>query len=409
MHVPNIDPVPSAPAVEPPPLPTNLRLVPVITPLAGLVIKGLLLTIVTLGFYRFWYKTALRRYYWNNTTLAGDGFEYTGTGKELFVGFLIGIAIMLPLYFAVSFIGILGGTVLGPILAGVLASLITPAVVLILAYRGRRYRLARTRYYGVRFHQTGSGTGYLLRTVKWLILTALTLGILVPYLRRALERYKIENTWYGSAQGSFASPVKPLMKIWLVLWFGALFVVFLSIGAPILFSAGMTAAGGVLTALLPFFGLILWGVWVHYRVSEFRLFLSGTQFAGIKLESDLTTRSVIWVQVRYGLILLAVVAVPMGLSIVAALNAQYSPAMVGGLEAFLTGPLGGTTSALLTFGVFLLFALATEIILRRRLWQLRAQSVTVGNLGVLDQIIQQAGTETSGVGDAFDTGFDVAG
>lgn len=408
MNVPNITPVPATPVAEPT-LPTNLRLIPVLAPLAGLVIKGLLLTIVTLGFYRFWYKTALRRYYWNNTTLAGDGFEYTGTGKELFVGFLIGIAIVLPLYFAVTLVSIFGGALLGPILAAVLTSGIAPAVFLMLAYRGRRYRLARTRYYGVRFHQTGSGMGYLLRTVKWLILTALTLGILVPYLRRALERYKIENTWYGSAQGSFAAPVKPLMKIWLVLWSGALLVVFLSIGAPILYSSGMTALGGALTALLPFLGLALWGVWVHYRVCEFRLFLAGTQFAGITLESDLRTRSVIWAQVRYGLILLAIVAVPIGLSVMTAIKAQFSPAMGSGLETFLTGPLGGTLSALLAFGAFVLFALVTEILLRRRLWQLRAQSVTVGNLGALDRIIQQAGSETGGVGDAFDTGFDVAG
>lgn len=56
-----------------------------------LFIKNLLLTIITLGIYRFWAKTRVRRYLWSHTSLFGDRFEYTGTGKELFLGFLIAL------------------------------------------------------------------------------------------------------------------------------------------------------------------------------------------------------------------------------------------------------------------------------------------------------------------------------
>src|SRR4051794_33119066 len=55
----------------------------------GIFIVNLLLSIVTLGFYRFWGKTRMRRYVWSRVSLSGDPFEYTGTGGELFVGFLI--------------------------------------------------------------------------------------------------------------------------------------------------------------------------------------------------------------------------------------------------------------------------------------------------------------------------------
>jgi len=47
------------------------------------------LTIVTLGFYRFWARTRIRKYMWSHVEFEGSRFEYTGTAKELFYGFLI--------------------------------------------------------------------------------------------------------------------------------------------------------------------------------------------------------------------------------------------------------------------------------------------------------------------------------
>ena len=60
-------------------------------------IKNLLLSIITLGIFRFWGKTRIRRYLWSHTSLAGDRFEYTGTGGELFIGFIIVMVALLEL------------------------------------------------------------------------------------------------------------------------------------------------------------------------------------------------------------------------------------------------------------------------------------------------------------------------
>ena len=65
--------------------------------LVGIVVKNLVLTVITLGIYRFWARTRLRRYFWSNITISGEPLEYTGTGRELFVGFLIALAVLLPL------------------------------------------------------------------------------------------------------------------------------------------------------------------------------------------------------------------------------------------------------------------------------------------------------------------------
>lgn len=405
MRIPTIqravDETPPAPQATA--MPAVERLVPVAAPLAGLVVKGTLLTIFTLGIYRFWYRTALRRYYWHNTTLAGDGFEYTGTGKELFVGFLIALAIFVPLYLVVTLIGLFGGQVLGPILSTILGTIIVPAVVQMLIYRARRYRLTRTRYRGVRFHQSGSGTAYLLRTVKWLILTALTLGILLPYFRRALERYKIENTWYGSAQGAFSAPVKPLMKSWLLFWFLTLITIgMIGSGGALSMSTG---GGSLMLVLLGFAVLLsLPFAWVNYRVIEFQAFVGGTSFGDITFASDLNGGSVIWIWVRYYLILLGI-----GLGAVLlgwALGLGPKPFMQPDPAQILSEGIAGV--GILAVGG-MLAVLTTEILFRRRLWVLRAASVSVTNLAALDRIVQTAGQDATGVGEAFDSGFDIAG
>ncbi|MCY4396908.1 MAG: DUF898 family protein, partial [Rhodospirillaceae bacterium] len=49
---------------------------------------NLALSILTLGIYRFWGRTRIRRYVWSQTSLLGEPLEYTGRGIELFLGFL---------------------------------------------------------------------------------------------------------------------------------------------------------------------------------------------------------------------------------------------------------------------------------------------------------------------------------
>src|ERR1041385_4249841 len=62
-----------------------------------LLVRGACLLFVTLGIYRFWLATDVRRFLWSNTEIAGDGLEYIGTARELLLGFLIAIALLVPL------------------------------------------------------------------------------------------------------------------------------------------------------------------------------------------------------------------------------------------------------------------------------------------------------------------------
>lgn len=57
--------------------------------LAMLLVRNLLLSLATLGIYRFWAKTRVRGFVWRHVKLLGEPLEYLGSGTELLVGFLI--------------------------------------------------------------------------------------------------------------------------------------------------------------------------------------------------------------------------------------------------------------------------------------------------------------------------------
>jgi uncharacterized membrane protein YjgN (DUF898 family) len=58
-------------------------------PLFGLAFRTGLPTVLTQGNYRFWGKTRIRQYIWSSARVGEDTLEFTGTGPEKFLGFLV--------------------------------------------------------------------------------------------------------------------------------------------------------------------------------------------------------------------------------------------------------------------------------------------------------------------------------
>jgi len=152
-----------------------------------LVARGAALLMFTLGIYRFWLTTDIRRFLWSNTELAGESFEYTGIARELLLGFLIAIAILVPLYTAFFLLTLAGGPT-GELISAI-AFLLLTLLGQYAVYRARRYRLTRTIYRGVRFHQTGSAWRYAVCALFWWGLILLTLGLAFPFAQSRLERF----------------------------------------------------------------------------------------------------------------------------------------------------------------------------------------------------------------------------
>src|ERR1700676_5446020 len=93
-------------APPPPPLPAALSFSGDRGEFHRLVTRGALLELVTVGFYRFWLATDIRRHLWSHTSIDGDAAEYTGRGKELLIGFLIAMAVIVPVYLAYFLAGL---------------------------------------------------------------------------------------------------------------------------------------------------------------------------------------------------------------------------------------------------------------------------------------------------------------
>ena len=127
--------------------------------------RGALLELVTLGFYRFWLATDMRRHLWSNTAVGGDAAEYTGTAKELLIGFLFALAILAPIYLVYFLIGLEAERLQA--FASVPLGLFFYLFAQFAIYRARRYRLTRTVWRGVRFWMTGSGVSYAWRAGLW--------------------------------------------------------------------------------------------------------------------------------------------------------------------------------------------------------------------------------------------------
>jgi len=166
-----------------------------------LMIRGALLLMVTLGIYRFWLATDMRRFLWSNSEISGDGLEYTGTPLELLLGFLFAVTLLVPLY-GVFFVAALDLGLLGQ-LSGILAFLLLAFLGQFAIYRARRYRLTRTVYRGIRFRQTGSAWRYAVCAVFWWAMIILTLGLAYPWAQARLEQFKMDNTFYGDLGGHF--------------------------------------------------------------------------------------------------------------------------------------------------------------------------------------------------------------
>ena len=227
--------------------------------------RGAALEFVTLGFYRFWLLTDIRRHLWSNTLIDGDAAEYTGRGKELLIGFLVALAILVPIYLGYFLIGLEAEHYQAFASIPLIAFFYLFGQFAI--YRARRYRLTRTVWRGVRFWMTGSGWIYALQASLWGLLMILTLGLILPWRAAALERYKMRHSHYGDLQGSFEGRGWEFFKRGWWLWLLTPIALYVSPIAPFLYAG--------------------------YKAIEWRWWLSGIRFGGVRLESSLPKSALI--------------------------------------------------------------------------------------------------------------------
>ena len=282
-------------------------------PVFRIALVNSLLSLVTLGIYRFWARTRLRRYFWSHVELDGDPIEYTGTGKQLFLGFLIVMAILVPLLFGLEYVAALfpeeawQQAIIGLAQGFGFLFLIQYAV-----FRARRYRLRHTLWRGIRCDQTGSGRRYALRAFGYLMLTFLTLGLTYPLFRLKTQSYLMNHTRIGSQSFAFDGSAGPLLKKWLLVWGVLAGGVVLFVLARASSDGGYGAVPFSLLDLLSATGsvsvLALLSVpllYAWYRAREFRYFAEVTRFGSLRFASAIKARRVVLLYAIYYAVLVA--------------------------------------------------------------------------------------------------------
>jgi len=246
--------------------------------LFALVFKNLLITLVTLGVYLPWARTARRRYVFENTDFDGHRFRYHGTGREMLVGY-----IKVAVGYVVLF-GIPAALARVDRRAGLVAQLVSFAVFLpllpVAIYGSRRYLLGRTSLRGVRFGLEPGAVGYLLRFVGGFFLTGITFGLYGPVMQNRLRAYIVERTRYGSATFDYDGSDGEAWKI---------------------------SMKGVLLSLVTL------GLYYPWFVAEMaRFHAQGTTFQGARGQLSLTGKDVFWMLVTsvFGTVATAGIAFP---------------------------------------------------------------------------------------------------
>lgn len=349
-----------------------------------LVARGAGLELITVGFYRFWLATDIRRHLWSNTHIDGDAAEYTGRGKELLIGFLFALAIIVPVYLAYFLVSLEAERFKAFASFPLLAFFYLFGQFAI--FRARRYRLTRTVWRGVRFWMTGSGWAYAAQAALWGLLTLLTLGLILPWREAALERYKMRHSYYGDLQGSFEGRGWEFFKRGWWLWPLAPIALYIFPLAPFVYGA--------------------------FKAVEWRWWLSGICFGGVRLESTLRRGALMGLYWKFiGWIVLLAVAFAAYLALCAVLVGSMGGAPLN--QFFVPQVFMKSIPLLVLAGVgYLVFALAINVVMRiyllRDLWVRVLASINVKGIEAAANVSAR-GNLANALGEGFADGLDVAG
>ncbi|WP_347821481.1 DUF898 family protein [uncultured Planktomarina sp.] len=376
-----------------------------------LVIRTGALTVMTLGIYRFWARTRLRRYIWSSIMPAGDSFEYTGTGLEKFLGFLIALVVLAVylglLQVVLSFVGFnLWGAISsepnGPtdmliqFAATYATSLAVLPLIFFAQYRARRYMLSRTHWRGLRFAMDAAALGYVWRALLYYGMSLVTLGALIPLATFRLEKYMTDRMWYGDAgfeqEGQWTA-LYPAMK-------------HLFIAAAVLLLCGIIAylaqSLNLLTIII--FAGCVWSLFgfVYYQVESFKYLTAHKVLDGqVRLTSEASAGRVVSIFVL-GLFLIAILTFVLGLVLVVLFGVFAVGGVLKGAGLF------GVLAVVFGYLAFILLVGAVvTVLISAPILGHYVDTLRVENAEPLEQIRQRTGdhiADADGFADALDIG-----
>lgn len=386
--------------------------------LFNLSITNFVLRLVTLGIYHFWAKTEVRKRLWSGIRINDEPLIYTGRGMELFLGFVI-VAFLVLLPASLGMAGLIFA--FGPESPAASAGIFVLYVIFfflfgVAIYRAMRYRLARTRWRGIRASLMGSPMAYAWTHFWTMLLVPFTLGWIVPWRTVKLQRIITDNMRFGDRHLKFTATPGRLYGPFALLWVGSitLYVAIVGgiaavvglkahraqqLGVPYMPSAmDIAVIAGISIIALFLFALV--GAWYQARVTNH--FANHTHFANATFRGNLTAGGLIWLSLTNLLILLA------GAALVFAVAAAVVLPFVG--IDFQDFRMVQSTSALQVVGTVVPIILLLSLGLLAPIVQARSLGYMIRHMSIegtapLADIIQAAGPDVKfgeGLAEAFD-------
>jgi uncharacterized membrane protein YjgN (DUF898 family) len=289
-------------------------------------------------------------------------------------------------------------------------------------YRARRYRLSRTIYRGVRFHQTGSAWRYAICALLWWTLILLTLGLAYPFAQSRLERFKMRNTFFGNLPGRFEGSGLNLLARGLLLWFLAIVPFVVGVVAILMAVDWSTLAaaddimswletsglgGAVVYAGLTCLWLLLSFTILYpiFQAMLLRWWTSGLRFGDVAVASRLRTGQVFGVYARFlgYALLFTLVAV-----VIVIAGALVLPLLTAGIDG-IPKEIVNTVALLAAYlAIALGYSTIYQATVRLGLWRCVVESLDISNLAALEQV-SAAGEPASPVGEGLADALSVGG
>lgn len=234
--------------------------------LFGIQAVNVLFTLLTLGVYFFWGKARVRAYLLGATELEGDRLAYHGTGMELLVGFVKGVAVLfVPVALLTIVPQVYGAPDVVVSALSVMLYLLGLVLVPLAMVGARRYRLSRSSWRGVRFSFRGPAREFVAIFVVGTFLTALTLGIYYPVFVTRRQAFMISHSYFGSGRFDFDGRGRELMGPFLLM----------------------------VLLFLPTLGLS----WFWFSARRQRFFTAHTRFGATRFRSTVTGGRLAWLTI----------------------------------------------------------------------------------------------------------------
>ncbi|MHA6724127.1 YjgN family protein [Sphingomonas sp. RS2018] len=286
---------------------------------APIAFTNLLLMIVTLGIYRFWAKTRERRYLWAHTRFIDDRLEWTGTGKELFIGFVL-VLLVIGVPMLLLQLGIQALIARDQALfAGLLGILFYLAILFLFGlarFRALRYRLSRTVWHGISGGSDDQGFDYAVQATWMPIVGGFALGLLIPWSLVGLWNEKWARMSFGPhnfTSGASAWPVFKRMMICVALAIPAMIAVAALSGATAMAVGSIVpdSALAALFAILPIFYVLVFIVFpITFYAVFYRECIGHLTLGHLGFGFDARTRD--WIKLYLGDVALVVCTLGIG-------------------------------------------------------------------------------------------------